>query len=169
MDKWLELSASYAWIKASHLTPLSISVQVLDVSSSKVKCTLPKPKTRCLQFSPQGTYLALWEPYAGKYLYSFFLTTLLLSIPLHLPPTPPLSLTHTLTFPILFSLSSPLPFSLPLSLSPPSSKGPSWRTQSHSLGHSVIRDGSGADTEETEWMVWTPTTKNIPFKIYQPS
>ena len=40
-------------------------VQVIDVESQTIRCSIPKPKTRHLQFSPCGTYLALWEPYAG--------------------------------------------------------------------------------------------------------
>ena len=98
------------------------------------------------RFSPQGTYLALWEPYAGKYRYPF----LSLFPFLYSSPTPSIPL--PLTLPLL---SLPLSPSLPLCPSPshPSSKGPSWTAQSNSLGHSLIRDGSGADTEETEWMV----------------
>ena len=42
------------------------SVEVADIDAGEVKCSIPKPKTRYLQFSPLGTYLALWEPYAGK-------------------------------------------------------------------------------------------------------
>lgn len=44
---------------------LSYSVPVLDLLSNTLKCSIPRPKTRLLQFSPQGTYLTLWEPYAG--------------------------------------------------------------------------------------------------------
>ncbi|XP_064394143.1 eukaryotic translation initiation factor 2A-like [Halichondria panicea] len=40
------------------------SVTVMDVPSGAVKYTISKPKTRCIQFSPLGSYLALWEPYA---------------------------------------------------------------------------------------------------------
>ena len=44
---------------------LPYSVPVLDLLSNTLKCSIPRPKTRLLQFSPQGTYLTLWEPYAG--------------------------------------------------------------------------------------------------------
>lgn len=47
-------------------TVCACSVQVLDLVSGTTKCTIPKPKTRHLKFSPQGTYLALWEPYQGE-------------------------------------------------------------------------------------------------------
>ena len=38
----------------------------MDLLSGTVKYSLPKPKTRYMQFSPLGSYLALWEPYAGR-------------------------------------------------------------------------------------------------------
>ena len=91
------------------------SVQVIDVCSNTVKVTLPRPKTRCLQFSPQGTYLALWEPYVGRdlflHIFSAYLgqliRTALPSLRLFPPPSP--SLPHTLPF-------------LSLSLTPPAQK-----------------------------------------------
>ena len=43
----------------------SQSVHVLNLSVGDERCHIPRPKTRLLQFSPLGTYVAIWEPYAG--------------------------------------------------------------------------------------------------------
>ncbi len=44
---------------------LSLSVTVMDVESGVEKYSITKPRTRCMCFSPLGSYLALWEPYIG--------------------------------------------------------------------------------------------------------
>ena len=44
----------------------SCSVYVLNGSDLSINYQLPHPLTRLLQFSPLGTYVTLWEPYAGQ-------------------------------------------------------------------------------------------------------
>ena len=46
-------------------SPSTHRVSVSEVSSGTVLYALNAPKTRCLAFSPKGTYIATWEPYAG--------------------------------------------------------------------------------------------------------
>ena len=47
---------------------LGCSVKVFDVVGAfGVVLEVAKPKARCLEFSPCGTYLAIWEPYVGEH------------------------------------------------------------------------------------------------------
>ena len=41
------------------------SVIVLNCDSNERLFELALPRTRCLQFSPKGSYLSTWEPYIG--------------------------------------------------------------------------------------------------------
>ena len=42
------------------------SVSVKDCITSETLFELALPRTRCLAFSPRGSYLITWEPYIGK-------------------------------------------------------------------------------------------------------
>ena len=45
---------------------VSLSVQVFDLATRRCKYSIDKPRTRYLDFSPGGTYLSTWEPYASE-------------------------------------------------------------------------------------------------------
>ena len=42
------------------------SVSVKDCITGETLFELALPRTRCLAFSPRGSYLITWEPYIGK-------------------------------------------------------------------------------------------------------
>ena len=52
------------------------SVRVIDLASGRVVSEIDKPRTSSMQFSPQNTVLATWEPYMGEHQLWFSVITL---------------------------------------------------------------------------------------------